>query len=259
RGRVARVEAFTGAPDHARRLAWNEEREGLPGPRSPLEPEDALGGAVQQGDGSVRVDLDDGVHDAVEQAAELLLALRDGCLSAHATQLGRSAGGEDAQDRQRPLVGRQRSPVEHREMPEHGLLIHVEQRHAEEADGGEAIQVVVAGVELDDVLGNVHGLAAANDLLAWRARDRVVVAIDEIAVEPEAEGAEVLLLLIELRDPRGAGVQRLGEVAGERAEERPAGLGAGSLDHAPQRSVRVDLLEWLRHAWPVSPATGPIS
>src|SRR5690606_21852012 len=107
--------------------------------------------------------------------------------------------------------------------------------------------------------GNVHGLAAANNLLAWRAGDGVVVAIDEVAVEPEAEGAEVLLLLIELRDPRGAGVQRLGEVAGERAEERPAGFGAGSLDHAPQRSIRVDLLEWLRHPWPVCPATGPAS
>jgi hypothetical protein len=207
--------------------------------------EELLGGRVRRRHVERVVELDDRVHRAADQAAELLLALAHLGLGTQALQLGGRARREDLEERLGPRLGRHRAAVEHGQVAE-DAAVDAEERDAQIAHGPCLVSRLVVRIELEHVVGNVHQPAALDDLRARRAVDRVLEVLDPLAAEPERERPQPARLRQVLGDPGAVRAEHAREALDQGPEESVTRVGGGTLDDRAQRGALVDALEGWR-------------
>src|SRR3974390_1711237 len=80
----------------------------------------------------------------------------------------------------------------------------------------------------------MHELALGEHRFARSVGHRLLVVLDELAIEPCGERAQRISLRYVLRDPRGRRAHHRGEIFHQCAKELRAGLRHGSFDHQAQ-------------------------
>lgn len=99
-----------------------------------------------------------GVHRAVHEQAELLLALSHLSLGAQTLQLGGRARGKDPEDRGEPGRRGQRRCVQHGQVAEYPA-VDVQERRAHVAHTTHRLQPLDVREQADHVVGDVYELS----------------------------------------------------------------------------------------------------
>jgi hypothetical protein len=101
------------------------------------------------------VELDDTVHGAANQAAELVLALAHLRLSAQTAQFSGSAGGENLKECLRSRLVRHGPQVKNRKMPEN-FAVEIEQRHTHIARRAQRPDIGIVAIDVEQIIGNMN-------------------------------------------------------------------------------------------------------
>jgi hypothetical protein len=203
-------------------------------------PEKFLRGGVHQRDAHAAVQLDDGVHGAVDEPAQFLLPLPEVLFETQPAHLRNSAVREDLEQTYESLLGGHRPHVDNRDMAE-DPPVHGEQGRSQVADDrrmGKTLRH--ARIEADDLVRDVDEPRLLDRHLAGRPRKRVLVAFNPSAAEPERESAKALGGLVVLGHPCAMGIESVREVFREEPIELRPRPRRRSLDDGAERSFLVE-------------------
>lgn len=168
-----------------------------------------FGGGIEQGDALFRVEGDDGVHGAGQDAGQTFLALAQRLFGPLALQFRPGAGGKNPQQRHAPEFLHHRLIVHDGQMTHHFVSRFGHQRYAEVTFDSQFLEFRVAGKHLVNLAGVIHRLAANHDF-AGRAIQIEFGVVDELAVEPERQGTHPRFAFQQLAHESVVHVQRLG-------------------------------------------------
>ena len=177
-----------------------------------------------------------GVHEPGARGGHRGVALAQGGLVAAALDLGAGARGEHRQRGALVVGGVQPPPRHHADVAEPAPVRAVHDDRQVALDP-QRRHVAVGGERLRDALGH-RDEVAVGDELAGAPRDRVLVALGRRVADARPAGEDAPALprrLRELGDEGDVGVERLGEVARQRAQEGGAGDVGGAGGHGAQQ------------------------